>query len=144
MFAKRYFEEKIRITNKSCHSELVSESIKRIDKKLKQVQLDKIHVSSLRTSLVQEKTRGVWQSEKSWYHKNKQMKILKCFFRLLLVDFFLALWYCSYHIDCEPCLDDTDCPPCLSKEQYFIIYLAIGVNLIFGLYCLYRNRKKWN
>lgn len=70
--------------------------------------------------------------------------INNCFFRLLVIDLLLLLFYRYYQPLCEPCLDKNDCPPCLSKEQYFIIYLGIALNIIFVLYCFFRSRSKNN
>lgn len=64
-----------------------------------------------------------------------------CLFKLLLLDLTLVLLFKYYQPLCEPCIDGADCPPCLSKQQYFIIYLGLGMNLISGIYCLYKNRK---
>lgn len=61
--------------------------------------------------------------------------------RLLMVDILLIFWYLSYNIECEPCLDLTNCPPCISKEQYFIIYFGLIVNLGFVIYFIYKKIK---
>lgn len=68
----------------------------------------------------------------------------KCFFYLLLIDLLLVFLYWYYQPLCEPCLDKNNCPPCLSKEQYFIIYIGIALNVIMGVYCIFRakNRNK--
>lgn len=63
-------------------------------------------------------------------------------FLLIVIDLILLLLYWYYQPLCEPCLDKQDCPPCLSKEQYFIIYFGLGLNLIFFLYYLYKRRKR--
>ena len=62
------------------------------------------------------------------------------FFKLLIIDSFLLLLYWYYQPLCEPCLDKNDCPPCLSKEQYFIIYFSVVLNLLFGIYCLFKRK----
>jgi uncharacterized membrane protein len=70
------------------------------------------------------------------------MKITKsCFSKIILLDFLLFLVFRHYQPICEPCIDGADCPPCLSEEQYFIIYFGLVTNLIFGMYCYYKNRK---
>jgi hypothetical protein len=70
------------------------------------------------------------------------MNIKKCLLGLLAADLLLLLLYWYYQPLCEPCLDKHDCPPCISEEQYFIIYLGAAINLLFGLYCLYKIRKR--
>jgi len=60
-----------------------------------------------------------------------------------VVDIFLYLLFRYYQPFCEPCLSN-DCPPCLSEEQYFIIYLAVGFNVIYFLYLIFRMKKDPN
>lgn len=67
--------------------------------------------------------------------------IRNCFFKLLFIDFLLLLSYWHFQPFCEPCLDVNDCPPCLSDKQYFIAYLGIALNLLFGAYCLFKNKR---
>jgi len=65
----------------------------------------------------------------------------KCFFWLLAIGLTLLLyWY--YQPLCEPCWDNQDCPPCISKNQYFILCFAIAINLLLGIYCLFKSRMK--
>lgn len=70
-----------------------------------------------------------------------------CFFKLLVIDIILIALFRYYQPLCEPCLDFTNCPPCLSKEQYFIIYIGIAINVLLGSFCLIRKIKskalKW-
>ncbi len=70
------------------------------------------------------------------------MNKLKCFQWLLVVDLVLFLLNMHYQPLCEPCLDKQDCQPCISKEQYFILYFSVAINLIFGLQCYYKSRKR--
>lgn len=65
----------------------------------------------------------------------------KCLFYLLVIDLLLVFLYWYYQPLCEPCLDKNNCPPCLSKEQYFIIYIGIALNVILGVYCIFRAKK---
>jgi uncharacterized membrane protein len=65
-----------------------------------------------------------------------------CFFRLLMIDLFLLLLYWYYQPLCEPCLNKNDCPTCLSKEQYFIIYFGIALNLLFSIYCIFKSKMR--
>ena len=64
-----------------------------------------------------------------------------CFLKLLLLDLILIFLFKIRQPECEPCGDFPDCPPCISPEQYFIIYFAMVINPIGGLYCLYKHRK---
>jgi uncharacterized membrane protein len=64
-----------------------------------------------------------------------------CLFKLFLLDLILIFLFMYYQPLCEPCIDGADCPSCLSKQQYFIIYFGLGINLLSGIYCLYRSRK---
>lgn len=66
----------------------------------------------------------------------------KSFTRLALFDIFLILWYNSYFIECEKCIDPNDCPPCIAPEQYFLIYLFVSINLSYGIYALYKIKKR--
>jgi hypothetical protein len=70
------------------------------------------------------------------------MKNKKSLFLLLVTDLVLVILYWYYQPLCEPCLDRQDCPPCISREQYFTIYFGVAINLIFGLYYFYTNRKQ--
>jgi len=67
--------------------------------------------------------------------------VRSCLFKLLLTDLLLLILFIYYQPLCEPCINKITCPPCLSKEQYFVIYLGLTVNLILGFYCLYKRRK---
>jgi uncharacterized membrane protein len=66
----------------------------------------------------------------------------RCFFWLLAMDLILLLLYWYYQPLCEPSLNTQNCPPCLSKNQYFIIYFALSINLLLGIYCLHKGRMK--
>ena len=65
----------------------------------------------------------------------------KYLFLLLLIDLISTMSFWYYQPLCEPCLDNQDCPPCWSEEQYFLIYLCVGINLLLGLYYFYRSKK---
>lgn len=73
-------------------------------------------------------------------------RIIKFFssylFKLLLIDLFLFLLFRYYQPLCEPCLYNVYCPPCISKEQYFIIYFGITINVMIGIICLLKKLKK--
>jgi hypothetical protein len=69
------------------------------------------------------------------------MNRLRPLFLLLAIDLILLFLYWYYQPLCEPCLDKKNCPPCISKEQYFIIYFGVAINVVWGLYCLCRHKK---
>jgi len=56
-------------------------------------------------------------------------------------NFLFFLLYKYYQPLCEPCLNKEDCPPCISKEQYYIIYTTVVLNIAMILY-YYLKRKK--
>lgn len=60
---------------------------------------------------------------------------------LFIVDIILGFMYWYYQPKCEPCLYANDCPPCLSKQQYFIIYFGIILNLFIVIKLIYRKWK---
>jgi hypothetical protein len=62
-------------------------------------------------------------------------------FRFLLLNLVLILLYCYYQPLCEPCLDNVNCPMCISNEQYVLIYLAVILNILNGIYILIRVKK---
>ncbi len=62
-------------------------------------------------------------------------------FILFLLDLIFVLLFKYYQPLCEPCLDITDCLPCLSKQQYYILYLGLALNIIVGLYSFYEYSK---
>jgi uncharacterized membrane protein len=81
--------------------------------------------------------------------KSTQTTLIKrisnsCFLKLFLLDLILVIFFRYYQPLCEPCIDEADCPPCLSKQQYFIMYSGLAMNLIIGIYCLYKNRRSKN
>lgn len=63
------------------------------------------------------------------------------FFALSVIDIMLLALFRYYQPLCEPCIDTNDCPPCLSKQQYFILYFSLAVNLAFGMYYLFKKIK---
>ena len=71
------------------------------------------------------------------------LPIKKCYTKLIILNILLLSRYCyiAYGIECEPCLDNTDCPPCMTKEQYFIIYFGIALNIFIGIYCIIKPRR---
>jgi len=71
---------------------------------------------------------------------NKQKNL----FILFAIDLTLLVLYWYYQPLCEPCIDGVDCPPCLSKQQYFIIYFGVVINLVWGLYLFYKLKMKNN
>ncbi len=73
--------------------------------------------------------------------KKRKMNNKKFLFLLSVLDIILLILYWYYQPLCEPCLDKKDCPPCISKEQYFIIYFGLVINLVWGLYYFYKSRK---
>ena len=73
--------------------------------------------------------------------KKRKMNNKKFLFLLSVLDKILLILYWYYQPLCEPCLDKKDCPPCISKEQYFIIYFGLVINLVWGLYYFYKSRK---
>ena len=66
------------------------------------------------------------------------------FSKLFFLDLILLIFFRHYQPICEPCIDQADCPPCLSKQQYYIMYSGLAINLIIGIYCLYKNRSSKN
>jgi len=64
-----------------------------------------------------------------------------CLFKMLLIDLILLILFRYYQPLCEPCLGNTDCPPCLSKEQYFIIYFGIAINVLIACFCVFKKRR---
>ena len=71
--------------------------------------------------------------------KSKQLvktnKVL-IFVYFVFVNTLLYLLFKDFQPLCKPCLDNVDCPLCISKEQYFIIYFGIAINVVIGIICL--------
>ena len=79
--------------------------------------------------------------------KSKQIDLIKkstnnCFLILLTIDLLLLSLYKYYQPLCEPCLSKNDCPPCLSREQYFIIYFTIILNIGIGIFCRIKSKNE--
>ena len=70
------------------------------------------------------------------------MNKAKFVFLLVAMDLVLSLLFWYYQPLCEPCLDKQDCPACMSKEQYFLIYLGVAINLSFAVYFFIKTRSQ--
>ena len=93
----------------------------KLGQKTKIMQVKNLNVKSIQTDQIKKTNRN-------------------CFFKLLIIDSLLLLLYWYHQPLCEPCLDKNDCPQCLSKEQYFIIYFSVALNLLFVIYCLFKRK----
>lgn len=60
----------------------------------------------------------------------------------IVLDAILVLLFLYFQPQCEPCIEKNDCPPCLSRQQYFIIYFGIAVNLFFLGYYFFKGKKQ--
>jgi hypothetical protein len=76
--------------------------------------------------------------------KSKQLKkidkISMCVY-FVLVNTLLYLLFKDFQPICEHCLDNTDYSLCMSKEQSFIIHFGIAINIIFGIFCVFKQRR---
>lgn len=63
------------------------------------------------------------------------------FLLFVCANFLFFLLYKYYQPLCELCLNREDCPPCISKEQYFIIYFGIVLNIAMILYYIFKKKK---
>ena len=64
-----------------------------------------------------------------------------CFLLFVSTNFLFFVLYKYYQPLCELCLNREDCPPCISKEQYFIIYFGIVLNIAMILYYIFKKKK---
>ena len=100
------------------------------------------------------KAYEVWSQKKKMLVRNLNMKLtlIILIYRakvynkrilkgLLIIDLILGLLFWYYQPKCEPCLYINDCPPCLSKQQYYIIYFGVILNLFYIINSIYKNRK---
>jgi hypothetical protein len=72
-----------------------------------------------------------------------KMKInKKIIIGVVILNTIFLLLFLYFQPLCEPCIDKSDCPPCLSRQQYFIIYFGIAVNLFFLGYYFFKGTKR--
>lgn len=64
-----------------------------------------------------------------------------CFLVFISTNILFFLLYKYYQPLCEPCLNKEDCPPCISKEQYYIIYFSIVLNIAVLSYYIFKKKK---
>ena len=63
------------------------------------------------------------------------------FVLLILFNIILLLWYKSYFVQCEQCLENSYCPPCICEQQYHIAYFGYCLNIVYLIYSLIKDNK---